>query len=154
MRRDRHPFSRGIRVLEIVKLIDKQIAYRSPDGRTDRQEMLRWSILGRGQDEGGPPSLLKGHPFSRGIRVLEIVKPIDKQIAYRSPDGGTGRRAGLKIQWPEMAVPVRSRLRVPLHSLKWIAFYRYRKVYPTAPLTLAAPGSLIKETPINPPALK
>jgi hypothetical protein len=28
------------------------------------------------------------------------------------PDGGIGRRAGLKIQWPVMAVPVRFRLRV------------------------------------------
>ncbi len=29
------------------------------------------------------------------------------------PDGGIGRHAGLKILWPAMAVPVRSRLRVP-----------------------------------------
>ena len=28
------------------------------------------------------------------------------------PNGGIGRRAGLKIQWPAMAVPVRFRLRV------------------------------------------
>lgn len=32
------------------------------------------------------------------------------------PDGGIGRHAGLKILWPAMAVPVRSRLRVPTKS--------------------------------------
>ena len=41
------------------------------------------------------------------------------------PDGGIGRRAGLKIQWPVMAVPVRFRLRVLLkkHIISWYAFF-------------------------------
>ena len=34
------------------------------------------------------------------------------------PDGGIGRHAGLKILWPVMAVPVRSRLRVLFRSAK------------------------------------
>ena len=33
------------------------------------------------------------------------------------PDGGIGRHAGLKILWPVMAVPVRSRLRVRVNRL-------------------------------------
>jgi hypothetical protein len=33
------------------------------------------------------------------------------------PDGGIGRHAGLKILWPAMAVPVRSRLRVLFENL-------------------------------------
>ena len=33
-------------------------------------------------------------------------------VSKRGPNGGIGRHEGLKIPWPERAVPVRSRLRV------------------------------------------
>ena len=33
-------------------------------------------------------------------------------VSKRGPNGGIGRHEGLKIHWPERAVPVRSRLRV------------------------------------------
>ncbi len=38
------------------------------------------------------------------------------------PDGGIGRHAGLKILWPAMAVPVRSRLRVPVKNSKQLIY--------------------------------
>ena len=49
----------------------------------------------------------------RRTEVLYTVNDIFyAYVKYICPDGGIGRRAGLKIQWPVMAVPVRSRLRV------------------------------------------
>ena len=45
----------------------------------------------------------------------QMAEPSDQREGAHEPDEigrVIGRRAGLKIQWPVMAVPVRSRLRV------------------------------------------
>ncbi len=41
-----------------------------------------------------------------------VLALIERFAPLQGPDGGIGRHAGLKILWPVMAVPVRSRLRV------------------------------------------
>ena len=59
----------------------------------------------------GPIRSLPFFYLTRNLIKVEIAPPSLK-LRRRSPDGGIGRHAGLKILWPVMAVRVQFPLRV------------------------------------------